>query len=176
MRSTRRPALESSDAFGTVATVGAGCVLKAADPVERFPSLPSAVNWRCVYLQYVGQEAAAFEEVRRIAEHTDNIWTRLHYTLGLYRRREHAQAIELSDRRQPGPHRPARWYSSRAYHLVELPDGPARTLALYQELTAQHPVRSEPMADMGITVLLLLGRKSEAVAASREFRRRGSLT
>src|SRR5262249_29251791 len=128
-----------------------------ARALERFPTLPTAVNWRYVYYQYIGREEAAYDDLRRIAGHTENRWTRMHYSLALYRRRAHAQAIEVSDRRgEELSEPPLTWYVTRAFHLAELPDGPARAYATYQQMTTRQPRVSGQAVNWGMTILQLL--------------------
>src|SRR5207249_1338563 len=126
---------------------------------------------RSYYLEFVGQEDAAFEELRRISEQTASPVVMTRFATALCRRDRYQEAFEFVERRRREPGNTDHFGVTVAYMLIELPDGPARALKFYQQAAARMLTGGgEPLSPY--TILLLLGRKEEAVAASREIRKR----
>jgi serine/threonine protein kinase len=147
--------------------------------LERFPTHPGAVHLRYLYLEYTGRTDDAFEELGRISEQTTSQWILLDFAQCLYRRGEYQKAVEFLDRQKEGPGRTHTFHMVRAIAAAELPDGPARALESYKDATALAGEVEAGFAPVFLfapdTVLLFLGRKAEAVAASREIRRQADL-
>jgi tetratricopeptide (TPR) repeat protein len=139
--------------------------------LERFPTHPGAVNGRYQYLEYTGRSDAGFEELGRISEHTTSQWVLVNFAQCLYRRGEYQKAVDFLDRRKVAPGRTYTFHLVRAFALAELPDGPARALEAYKDAVALAGEFGPAVVFAPHTILLLLGRKGEAVAASRELRR-----
>jgi serine/threonine protein kinase len=139
-----------------------------ARALEDFPTHPAAVNWRSRYLEYVGRPDEAFEVLGRISEQTTSQWVLLDFARGLYRRGEYQRAVDFLDKRKEGPGRTQTFHVVRAFALAELSDGPARALEACKD-AAVLSERAAPAFGPN-TILLFLGRKRDAVAASRELR------
>jgi serine/threonine-protein kinase len=129
-----------------------------ARALESFPAVPPALVARFHYYDYVGDEETALA-VSRLG-----IEPRL--VVMLYRRGDYAKALEAADRgvaRGTGLSR-----VERAFILADLPDGPRRAAAVFEETAARD--------DLGFwrlcppMILLLLGRGTEAVQAGRKIR------
>jgi tetratricopeptide (TPR) repeat protein len=145
-----------------------------AGALARFPTHPGAVFWRYQYLSYVGQEDAALAELARISEQTGHIGVITSFARELYRRGEYQRAAEFLDRRKSDPGNTSTVHIARGFVLAELPDGPARALEAYKDAAALGPTGQ--ITQFGPeTILLLLGRKAEAVAVCREARRQAVL-
>jgi tetratricopeptide (TPR) repeat protein len=131
-----------------------------ARALEPFAAVPMAVLARFYYFDYVGDEPAAFAMSRQ--------GPAFRHAVMLYRRGDYQKALEAADRArvrdigimariEPG------------FILPELPNGPRRALAFYRDGAAR---RTPGFDRIGAPlILLLLGRESEAIAASREVRR-----
>jgi hypothetical protein len=122
--------------------------------------LPFAAKACFEYFEYVGDEEAAFAmsgcggECRR--------------AVTLYRRQEFAKALEAVERSR----KIARGFSTeqveRAFILAEMPDGPARARAAFEEASADTHSAWQLIPPM---ILLLLGRTAEAEQAYLRVRR-----
>ncbi len=130
-----------------------------ARALEPFASVPQAAVARFVYFDYIGDEEAAFAASR--------LGVGFRHALMLYRRGQYEKALQFAERtgrQSHGLHR-----VERGFILAELPDGPRRALAEFQNVGAQDESRFARLA--APMVLLLLGHRPEAVKASLKVRR-----
>jgi tetratricopeptide (TPR) repeat protein len=138
-----------------------------AQALERFPGLPQAHYARSWYFAHLGQEDTALAELRQGSEGANassNIF--YDYAVALYRRGAFEEALKALTRLDE---RSANFNESgRAYILAELPNGYDRALQAYGELVERKPQALNALYPQ--TVFRLLGRKSEAVEASRGIR------
>jgi len=130
-----------------------------------FSHLPTVAHDRAMYLVDAGQEQAAYEILKHAVTQTDSARIAYGYALLLYRRGDFAEGLEVLDRR---PRRSNNEDLLRVLILMELPEGRERAQAVTRALGAQYPDGLSAL--FRPILLLLLGEKSEAVAASREFR------
>jgi len=147
----------------------------AARELERFPRLSIACNIRWQFLEVTEQQEAAFELARKAHEEVEGERIVILYVLGLYRRGEFERARQTIERsgktgefsgRNVNP--AGLLQSMKPYILAELPDGPSLALQAYKENRNRNRVGYLVLLDQ--TVLLLLGKRSEAMAACRELR------
>jgi serine/threonine protein kinase len=137
-------------------------VLAQARPLvkelERFSAAPFAAMACYQYFEYVGDDEAAFAMSEQGGQ--------LRRAVMLYRRGEFAQALdaalECARSRTLGPTEQI----ERGLILAELPDGPARARAAYEEIRAGDGWQFSPPL-----ILLLLGKPEEARQAYRQIRK-----
>jgi serine/threonine protein kinase len=135
-----------------------------ANALIPFPMVPDAVVARFRYFQYTGQEEVVSEELRGLSEQTEHGPVAYCYMLVLYKRGDLGKALEIADKRR-GTFS-VDWM--RAIVLTEMPGGPERALKAYEELAARY--QGSIMLLYYQTLLRLLGRKADAVAASLDCR------
>jgi tetratricopeptide (TPR) repeat protein len=148
---------------------------KDAQKLEQFPALPMSYQTRWYYLNLTRQEELAYEVARRGYQEAETYVTRRIYVESLYERGEFEKAlqvIEREGRRTSQVSRPGRSLTlevMRPFILAEVPDGPSRALEAYGE----NCNRIKEGYDMifNQTSLLLVGRRKEAMEASRAIRR-----
>jgi tetratricopeptide (TPR) repeat protein len=131
---------------------------KDARDLERFPALPESYEMRWRYLNLTAQEEAAYEVARKGYQEADSYAIRNFYVYSLYERGDFEKALELIER-VGGP--------SPAFILPEMPDGPSRALQAYRENSKLFTKGGAAVYNQA--TLLLLGRKEEAMATSREL-------
>ena len=135
-----------------------------AAALEGKDTLVDTVSVREVYFARMGLQDKGFDVFRNAAERVNNPVIFGVLSWDPYRRGEPTKALEILDRRK----QPELFGDIiRAYVLAELPNGPARALAAYQDMAKRYTQGSAPLYCHA--VLLLLQRKSEVVAASREL-------
>jgi hypothetical protein len=118
--------------------------------LEPFVATPLAAKACFEFFEYVGDEEAAYAMSER--------GNPLRRAVMLYRRREFTKAREVAlERSRSGAAGPTEQIE-RGLILAELPDGPARARAEFEEITASS--RSWPLAPPAI--LLFLGQPQEA--------------
>jgi serine/threonine protein kinase len=130
-----------------------------------FSHLPTVANDRAMYLLDAGGEEEAVQILKESAARNDNARVAYSYALLLYRRQAFAEAVAVLERR-------TRLSDNeellRMVILMELPDGPARARAAWEELAVRP---SDGLAALFRPIpLLLLGDKAASVAASRRLR------
>jgi serine/threonine protein kinase/tetratricopeptide (TPR) repeat protein len=147
-----------------------------AQELERFPAFPWSYGARWHYLNLTRQEEAAHKVARKGYQEAENAVTRRIYVESLYERGEFEKALEVIERVGDAGEVASRdaklaggVYWMRPIVLAELPDGPSRALQAYRE-------NSELFAEGYFVIfnqatLLLLGRRTDAMAASRELRK-----
>jgi hypothetical protein len=129
-----------------------------ARELESFPSVPQALLARFHYFDYVGDEPAAFAVSRQKIE--------FRHAVMLYHRRAFRKALAAADRSLKRGYGMAR--VERGFILLELPNGNRRAREAYRDAAAG--------AEVGLVrlyapmILLLLGRRAEAVEASLKVR------
>jgi len=144
--------------------------------LERFPALPWSYGARWHYFTLTRQEEAAHEVARKGYQEAENAVTRRIYVESLHERGEFEKALEVIERvagaTEVSSHDAklaGRVHFMLPFILAELPDGPARALQAYREncelFTEGYFVIFKQAA------LLLLGRRTDAMAASRELRK-----
>jgi serine/threonine protein kinase len=141
---------------------------KNARSLERFASLPDAVVGRWVFLRSVGEDDVCGKELEQILKktsHTNTLWS---YALYLYRRGQFKDALKALEKEKGSIEADF----LRCVVLAELPDGPARALKLQQEIAARD-LHGWDLFNSQV-LLRFLGRKAEAVQASRKFYREPS--
>src|SRR5262249_29559234 len=105
--------------------------------LEQFRHLPIAVTARVTYFLETGDFASALAEFRSRRQSAvpmsgweEQIFAALSYENGKFQ-----QALEAFDRLIARGGNTTAWQVFRCYVLAELPDGPARALAAYRDLT-----------------------------------------
>ncbi len=136
-----------------------------ADGLEALPPSGWSVFMRYRYKEYIDKDDEALQEVERARlNKVKSPWPATLYALGLYRegRFEDAlKALEGLDKNDMG----AFQQTTRMFILAELPEGDKRAMQAYRDL-GRYP-GTAPLFQH--TLLYLLGRKAEAVAAYREL-------
>jgi tetratricopeptide (TPR) repeat protein len=130
-----------------------------ARELEQSPALPMRYTYYgWCYLNLTAQEEAAHEVARRGYQEAEGAVTRNIYVYSLYERGEFEKALQvLASGGDP----------TNPIIVAELPDGPSRALQAYRE--------NSKLFTKGYAViwnqatLLLLGRREEAIAASKEL-------
>jgi serine/threonine protein kinase len=149
---------------------------KDADALKRFTALPEAVVYRWMYLREVGREEEVLDELRLASEKTDHVYATFCCALTLYRRGQPGdfeEALRVLGRR---PHT----YNDRLQPFVlaehDYPDKhgwPARALKASEDYAAS---AQDGLAIMDTQrVLYLLGKKGDAVEASKALLKREDL-
>jgi serine/threonine protein kinase len=145
-----------------------------ARELEGFPALPMSYGYRWQYLDLTGQEEAAHEVARKGYQEAENAMTRDIYVHSLYERGEFEKALQVIERvggvgevssRDAKLAGVAHWV--RPFILAELPDGPSRALQVYKENSKLFTKGYAVILNQA--TLLLLGKREEAMAASREL-------
>jgi tetratricopeptide (TPR) repeat protein len=136
-----------------------------ARELEAFPDLGWAVLLRYRYLEYTGQDQAAFEQMERAAGRVQGPWPATYHAMGLYRRGEFDKALAELQRLGEGG---AFQDTMRMYILAERPGGAPRAVELHDQCAGRYE-GSVPLFHHA--VLYLLGRKREAAAAFDAMRR-----
>jgi tRNA A-37 threonylcarbamoyl transferase component Bud32/tetratricopeptide (TPR) repeat protein len=142
---------------------------KDADALKRFTALPEAVVYRWTYFREVGREEEVLDELRRASKDTDHVSVNFCCALTLYRRGQRSdleEALRVLERRRGT-------YNDRLlpFVLAELDypnkqhEWPARALKASEDYTARTQDGAAVMDTQ--TVLCLLGRKGDAVKASK---------
>jgi tetratricopeptide (TPR) repeat protein len=130
--------------------------------IEGGPLSADPVMIRYVYFSQTGAEQKGFELLRDACQRIYSPVILDVLAWDPYRRGDPAKVLEVLNRRKE----PELFGDiERACALAELPNGPRRTLEAYQDMTKRYTQGSEPLYCQ--TVLLLLQRKSDVVAASR---------
>jgi tetratricopeptide (TPR) repeat protein len=147
-----------------------------AQELERFPALPMSYICRRQYLNLTAQEEAAHEVARKGYQEAENAMTRYIYVLSLYEQGEFEKALEVIERVGGSGEVSSRDATSggglhwmRPFILAELRDGPSRALQAYRENCELFT--KGYLAIFNQAMLLFLGRREEAMAASRELRK-----
>jgi tetratricopeptide (TPR) repeat protein len=151
---------------------------KYADALKRFTALPEAVVYRWMYLREVGREKDVLDELRRASEKTDHVYATFCCALTLYRRGQPGdfeEALRVLENRR-GTYN----YNDRLLPFVlaehDYPnkhDWPARARKASEDFakTAQDGVAVMDTQ----TVLCLLGKKGDAVEATKALLKRQDL-
>ncbi len=132
--------------------------------LERFPQFRGSGWYRSLYFSQVGDAAAASRVLRRAADGSESNQVLVAYAADCYRRGEIEEALQVLARRKDKED----WGGDllRVYLLAEQKGGgPARA---YEALAAWRRQYPAPVnLTLGVTSLLLLGRKAEAQALMR---------
>jgi serine/threonine protein kinase len=134
---------------------------KDAQKLEGFPALPMGYLFRLYYLNLTAQEEASHEVARKSYQEAESALTCSIYAASLYERGEFEKALQVTENAGV----PVR----RVFILVELPDGPSRALQAYRKNCELFTKGYSAILNQ--TVLLLLGKRTEAMAASVELRK-----
>jgi tetratricopeptide (TPR) repeat protein len=146
---------------------------KDADALKPFTAeLPEAVVYRWLYFREVGREEEVLPELRRASERTDHVYVTFCYALTLCRRRQRGdfeEALRVLEKKRGT-------YNARLlpYVLAEHDypgkkhDWPARALKASEDFAARAQDGAAAM-DTQAVLLCLLGKKGEAVKASKEL-------
>jgi tetratricopeptide (TPR) repeat protein len=145
-----------------------------AEELEQFPAIPMSYQTRWHYLNLTGQEQTAHEVALKGDQEADSPGTRYTYILSLYEQGEFGKALEVIERVGAATEVSSRdaKLSSGVHHLrpfilAELPDGYSRALKAYGE--NRDLFTKGYLAIFNQAALLLLGRRSDAMAACREL-------
>jgi serine/threonine protein kinase/tetratricopeptide (TPR) repeat protein len=128
--------------------------------LEQLATTPLASEVCFEYFEYVGDEKAAFAKSER--------GNQIHCAVMLYRRGEYTKALEAAVKRSRSRASGSWDQIERCLILPELPNGPARALAAYDE------VKADPGSTYHVAlplVLLLLGKPDEARQAFLQVRK-----
>jgi tetratricopeptide (TPR) repeat protein len=147
---------------------------KDADALKRFPKLPEAVVYRWTYFREVDREEEVLDELRRTSKDTDHVSANFCCALALYRRGDIKEALRVLENRP-------KTYNDRLlpFVLAEIDypnkqhDWPARAV----NASKDYAERTQDGAAVMDTynVLRLLGKKKEAVEASKALLKRPEL-
>jgi tetratricopeptide (TPR) repeat protein len=136
---------------------------KDARALERFPNLPAAVLARWFFVEGTDQEETVVDELRRVTETTRDSMVSANYAEALYDRGKYDQAHTVMSRLKGEPVLDL----LRVILLAELPDGVRRANQLLEEVMAQDLGAWDLFN--GQLILRFMGRKQEAIEASRRF-------
>jgi tetratricopeptide (TPR) repeat protein len=131
---------------------------RGAQALEHFPSAPMALVARFHYYDSIGDEAAAVA--------VSGLGGEFRHALMLYRQRDYKNALAAAERAVARGSALSR--VERGFILAEMPDGPRRAWAAFED--------AEAATDLGYfrlcaaAIPLLLGRKADAVHASLKVR------
>jgi hypothetical protein len=142
---------------------------KDADLLKPFTALPEAVVYRWLYFREVGKEEQDLDELRQASEKTDHVLVTFCYTLTLYRRGkpgdlEKALGV-LEKKRGTYTDRLLPFVLAEHDYANKQHDWPVRALKASQDFAARAKDGAAIMDTQ--TVLCLLGKKREAVKASK---------
>jgi tRNA A-37 threonylcarbamoyl transferase component Bud32 len=144
---------------------------KDFENLAAFPESGWARLIRYRYLEFTGDENAAYQEMREAVSVVKGPWPRTYHALGLYRRGEFQQALgelaKLEEENELG----AFQATMRMYILAELlaeqlPDRRQQALQAYREELRRHQGTTLLFQ---LTAFYLWGRKAEAVAAYQQL-------
>jgi tRNA A-37 threonylcarbamoyl transferase component Bud32 len=146
---------------------------KDAEALKPFTALPEAVVYRWLYFREIGKEEEVLEELRLASERTDHVYVALCYALTLYRRGKPGDlrdALGVLTKKNRGSWNECLLPFVLAEHDYD-PDKPDWT-ARARKASEDSPQRSLDGLALMIaqTVLCLLGKKEEAVLASKALR------
>jgi len=128
-----------------------------ARELEQFPAIPLSYVGRWFYLNLIGQEEAAHEVARKGYQEAENAVTRGLYVHALHEQGKLEEALQVGGRlMQP-------------YILAELADGPSRALEAYRKNCEAYLTGYDAILNQA--VLLLLGRREDAMDACKELRK-----
>ena len=142
-----------------------------AEALKDHTALPEAVVYRWLYYREVGEEEKVLEELKKASEVTDHVYVAFCYALTLYRRGgegdfEKALAV-LENKRGSYNDRLLPFVLAEDGHRRGLPDWEARARAAADAFAERS---KDGLARMNAqSVLWLLGRKDDAVNASKEL-------
>jgi tetratricopeptide (TPR) repeat protein len=149
---------------------------KDADALKSFTELPEAVVYRWLYFREVGKEEEVLEELRLASEKTDHVSVTFYYVLTLYKRGkpgdfEKALSVVQTKRAK---YNDLTYYRLLPFVLAELDypkkhDWPARARKACEDFAAWSHDGAAIMDTQ--TVLCLLGKKEEAVKASKALQK-----
>jgi tetratricopeptide (TPR) repeat protein len=142
---------------------------KDADDLKPFAGLPEAIVFRWLYFREMGKEEEVLDELRRASKETDHVSVNFCCALTLYRRGQPGdleEALRVLERR-------AGTYNDRLLPFVlaevDYPNKqynwPARALKAYDDFAVRTQDSAAVMDTQ--TVLCLLGKKEDAVRASK---------
>ena len=145
--------------------------------IERLTPRRPGYGCRWEYFVLTGQEEAAHELARKDYQEAENAWSCYNYVCSLYEQGQFEKALEVIERAgapEGVPSRDAKLasglYPCRPFIIAELPDGPSRALEAYREnceLFQAYPRGYNVILNQA--TLLLLGKRTEAKAASEEL-------
>jgi tetratricopeptide (TPR) repeat protein len=151
---------------------------KDADALKRFTALPEAVVYRWTYFREVDREEEVLDELRRSSKDTDHVSVKFCCALALYRRGkpgDFEEALRMLENR-PGTYN----YNDRLLPFVlaehdyqNKHDWPAKARKAIEDF-AETSQDGAAVNDTQ-TVLCLLGRKEDAVKASKALLKRPEL-
>jgi hypothetical protein len=145
-----------------------------AEELEGFPGLPMSYVMRWYYLNLTRQEEAAYEVARKGYQEAESVRTRRIYVWSLYEQGEFEKALEVVERVRGATELSSRdaklaggvhWM--RPFIVAEMADGPSRALQAYRDNSALYLEGYNAILNQA--TLLLLGKREEAMAASREL-------
>ena len=136
-----------------------------AEALQPFSMLPVAANTRFWYLREAGDDDRMFQEAERIWQQrqSDAYFSAYNYALALLEHGRATNAASVLENR--GAKRNQFENVTRAYCLIDLPDGRQQARDAYAEFNARYP-RGDAVI-WSKTILLVHGLKDEAMKASR---------
>jgi serine/threonine protein kinase len=150
---------------------------KYADLLKPCTALPDAVVNRWLYFREVGREEEALEKLRQASQETDHTYVNFYCALTLYRRGQPGDLDEalrvLEGRRRTYNDRLLPFVLAEFDYPNKQHDWPARALKACEDYTERTQDGAAVMDAQ--TVLCLLGRKGEAVKASKALLTRPEL-
>jgi tetratricopeptide (TPR) repeat protein len=133
--------------------------------LEPFIDLPNSLAAMWLYYEEIGEKGEALRVARRALEKSGSPQASYLVAVSLYRQGKFTQALECLDQR---PQADLQGDVTRVLILAELPNGPRLALDGLTKLAAKypHPLVPKYRADL----LLLLGKKGQALASMQKFR------
>jgi tetratricopeptide (TPR) repeat protein len=138
--------------------------VQALGPVTEFGNVAWYV-W--LYHEITGQPSKAVEAARRALEKSGDPTAAFNCVVTLYRQGRFIEALACLDKRGKEE---LVGDALRAVVLAELPDGPGRAMQEYGRLTRKYPEETPVFYSQSFTVLMLLGRRMQAVALLERYR------
>ena len=138
------------------------------ESLKRFPTNQYAIVARIKYLEHLGYDQNALDELRRAHENVRGLLLDYFYASALYRHGRFENAMDVMGRTSAGKEDVA-----YLYMLLEAPDGPEHALTRFSQVwRVSHSVVDSAYYQV---VLRLLGRTSEAVAKCRSLREQSTV-
>jgi tetratricopeptide (TPR) repeat protein len=135
---------------------------KDARALEPFAELPTPAWSMWLYFEEMGETGKALDVVRRSLDRSGNPIAAFYCAESLYRQGRFPEALKCFDQRRQAE---VAGDITRAFVLAELPDGPRLALDESNKLARKYPEQG-----WAVDILLLLGRKEQALTASAASR------
>jgi hypothetical protein len=146
---------------------------KDADALKPFTTLPEAVVYRWTYLREVGRQKEVLDELRRASKDTDHVYVNFCCALTLYWRGKPGDFEEALSVLKGKYNNRLRPFVLAEHDYPDKHDWPARALKASEDFAATAKDGAAIMEAQ--SVLCLLGKKGDAVKASKALQKRKDL-